>query len=543
MHKFQIKDEMRTFILLALISILFLGSCSGCASQGNDADKADTDSPAQTDSDIDEPDTVNDTDSDNSSDDLSDGVLTDSQEDNDSDIEPWETDGDPYADMDTIYEYYGDYDPEVKDPENVRNLWKQYYSYINEKPIDCIQKPYNLCWHNLPFEPIIVEDTDWQYYGDKLPELTALKCDKLLTQEEGWTHSWTHNSENNWNHSNGSVFFSMASPRTYPQESFGTYLYNFDKHQILRFGNSYMNGWFDGRYVFMVSWNWAKNHEHESHDSYEPYKDYLVYYDTVENEYGYAWKGDLYNGKYLRSNGEYIIYSLRTPDNKKYRVMYTKIGEWESWKELKAFIDDPIYDNVAYLPHMKGSNVLFFNCFNQLVRCDLSVGDESCVQISREGEVSVGGLMGENNKIYYKQIEDLQNEEPKHFYTRLIEADVSDPKNIKYEVLYENDATPTGGPGMLTFILDINKDFLLYSKAADMDEEHMNVPIPNLCFLRLKDKKHFCMDEKRNGKHYEMYNGYMWKDKYVVFNYWNDIIVRDMQCYCEESPDNCPFEK
>ncbi|MGC9313241.1 MAG: hypothetical protein ACP5IA_11170 [Sediminispirochaetaceae bacterium] len=86
-----------------------------------------------------------------------------------------------------------------------------------------------------------------------------------------------------------------------------------------------------------------------------------------------------------------------------------------------------------------------------------------------------------------------------------------------------------------------DKDFLLYSKTVDIDEEHMSVHVPNLCFLRFKDKKHFCMDEKRNGKHYEMYNGYMWKDKYVVFNYWNDIVVRDMQCYCKEHPENCPF--
>ena len=533
---------MKVLMAFLLISIPFLGSCSGCTSQGNDTDNdgfvlPDKDTSISQDNEQDDLSVDDSSDIDNESD-------VEEPSDNDPDVEPWETDGDPYADMDTIYEYYGDYDPDVKDPENVRDLWKQIYHYGEKKPVDCVPKPYDACWQNLPFEPVIIEDVDDPYYGDKLPELTALKCDKLLTQEEAWKHSWTHNSENNWNHSNGNVFFSMRSPRTYFRESNGTYLYNLEKHQILRFGYSYMNGWFDGRYVFMNSWNWSENHEFpDDEETYESYKDYLVYYDTVENKYGYAWKGELYNGKYLRSNGEYILYSLRTPDNKKYRVMYTKIGEWESWKELKAFIDEPIYDNVAYLPHMKGSHVLFFNCFNQLVRCDLSVGDESCVQISREGEVSVGGLMGENNKIYYKQIEDLQNEEPKHFYTRLIEADVSDPKNIKYEVLYENDATPTGGIGALSFILDINKDFLLYSKTVDIDEEHMSVHVPNLCFLRLIDKKHFCMDEKRNGKHYEMYNGYMWKDKYVVFNYWNDIIVRDMQCYCEEYPENCPFEK
>ncbi len=466
----------------------------------------------------------------------------------DSDIKNiWTPDGDPYAEMAAKYQYYpyiyyGDFHPEIKDPENVRRLWEKYYQQSKDQAMDCVPTQNNACWCNTPFEPVVKPEknplhTDIEKCSMKNDEWyyswVQNECDTPIIAPPCWALDWTWGHERNYNIKNGKILFSMSEYglNNSWQSSTGLYLYDIEKRQMLNFGKGLDEYFFNGRYLFMARKDTSKNHLYpETHpDTYEESAIYLTYYDTEENKWGYAYKGTaMIDFSFLFANDKYVMVSYeRNRSDEHNFVMYTKIGEWDNWKELTGEAVTSV-DNLVRAGHqtMTDHYAAFQNLDNEIYFCDLEKGTESCFMVSRTGFQSRHPEMIYNNSkkvVYYAETQ--QDDTTR----KLIEADISDPENIKYKELLEYQDVIS--------LQDINDTHILYTRSIGKDSYDRH--ILSLCYYRFSDSKNICLENDRDKGIQKDYS-FMYEDK-LIYQSWFEIIIRDMKCHCKAYPDECPY--
>ena len=378
--------------------------------------------------------------------------------------QPWMAEGDPYDDRDILYQYYGDFDVVVQDPENVRGLWDDMFvGYDNGMILDICNcswwSPSFACAKNTPFEPILSEPDPNRPEGVNFKSeiITAFDCDELLTPPMSWQISWRYGSDPKYNAKNGKVLFPMWS--TYSLSPYGsgqTFLFNVEEKRLTAIAIFYSNAYFNGRYAFMTLRDAAKNYEEPDKNYYEPVPwSKLVYYDTVEHKYGYAWYGpDFYHGGSIHASETYIIMSIQQlPDVSGGRVVYTKIGDWQNWKELNFMTASSQGHIDAGFPSMMGSYVVFYNWDAEVAFCDLEKGDPGCFKVSRDDENGRMPKILDSKAVYYS----AEDKTTKIF--SLVKADITDPQAIKYTTIVSHDK--------VLDIDDIDQDFLLYGKEID----------------------------------------------------------------------------
>jgi len=518
-----------TYFYFALIVILF-SACNSC-SDGNKIKSDDKtvdkdvvveiqDSEQKIDEDEMKPDEKKDTETDDSD-------STEKDED-----EKYN----PYADTDILYVYYGDYDVNAEDPENVRKLWAERYDYLIDGPTGCKPKPYDHCYENYPFEPILVEDMQKYECTAKRKEITSFSCDQLLTPPQCWHHGWVKGRDPKYNEHNGKVFFRMLSDNTdFNGTSRGSYLFDIKTKQLIRIANYYHNSWLNERYIFLSTYDDSENTQFDERPTFvEEYQAHLIYYDTKKRRYGYAWEKDkFFAATHMRASDTHIIISIQTRvSGGKTQVFYTKIGEWDKWKELTFRVKDEYGLSAAYYPDMKGQYVVFENYNLEAIYCDLEKGDSGCFKVSRDNEdIWFPKIL--NGKVYYKS-RDLAN--PESNKRTMVEVDISNTEAIKHKELFSYDVEGE----RMNSINDMDERFILYSKQIGADESGL-WPLSVLCFYRFKDGKSFCMDDERDRKYTKVYS-FIW-DKYVIYQSYQDIVLRDMECYCKKHPERCPYEE
>ncbi len=449
--------------------------------------------------------------------------------------QPWMAEGDPYDDRDILYQYYGDFDVIVQDPENVRGLWNdKFVGYDTGSIKECTCADWvssGACAEQFPFEPIIVEERnkpDTPTYERK-PLLGIFECDMLLTPPRQWELAWRYGADPKYNAENGKVLFPMHSYNawTFPY-AVNAHLFDIASQQLITISPEYSNAYFNGRYVFMTLRDAAKNYEEPDKNYYEPVPwSKLVYYDTVEHKYGYAWYGpDFYYGGSIHASDTYIIMSIQQlPDVSGGRVVYTKIGDWQNWKELKfmttssqGFID-------AGFPSMVGQYVAFYNWDAEVAFCDLEKGDPGCFKVSRDDENGRMPKILDSKAVYYS----AEDKTTKIF--SLVKANITDPQAIKYTTIVSHDK--------VLDIDDIDKDFLLYGK--EIDKRSNGDPLMINCFYRFSDGKSFCMDDADHDAKIPTDYSYLPGGHYLVYQSWYDLVLRDMECYCDQFPARCPY--
>ncbi|HOW50671.1 MAG TPA: hypothetical protein PLV42_01355 [bacterium] len=455
----------------------------------------------------------------------------------------WRPDGDPYGDMEAkAYSYYGDFDVVVKDPENVRSWWAQIYEGYDEtgqlsgKPVARIPKPYDTCSSLYPFEAIIIDDENpWSPTACENRKITDAQltstCDTVVTHE-CWEQSWLYGSDPSYHVENGKIVLALLSGSTYFREAEGTYVYDIKKKQVIKVSNGTNNTAINDRNEMLLSiYNPAQNWEFKDLPLYDPYLyAKLVYYNIETATYAYAWHGEkFYYAGDIGMSDTYAIVTIQHEqyENKGQKVYYTKIGEWDNWKELIADPSDtnPL-NNRAGWPKLNGSKVTYYTPQLKVFYCDLAVGQGSCVQVSKPGENARKPLLTKDGKKIIYGIGTADGSDGEY---KIIEADIVDPQAITYKTLVTHDKA--AGPS------DIATDVLLYSKriGALPDGKYL----VNHCYYRFSDGKNFCLDDARDQTIRKEY-GYIW-DKYYVYQSMNDIVVRDMDCYCKIDSSRCPY--
>jgi hypothetical protein len=61
----------------------------------------------------------------------------------------------------------------------------------------------------------------------------------------------------------------------------------------------------------------------------------------------------------------------------------------------------------------------------------------------------------------------------------------------------------------------------------------------DICFYNFSSEKVTCMDEPFDLE-FQKNEGYIYKNK-IVFRSYMDLVVRDLECYCDLYPSKCPL--
>ena len=522
----------RIFYLLFLI--LFI-SCSSSKSQN------DSDSIPDADIDTQDSETLVDEDADKDADPIEDYDKTpdaDSDSDTDSEDEDWQRDidipemsDDPYfeaygdAGYNVAYYYYGDKPTPAQDPENVKALWSKKCGL--DMCAECEPKPFDLCAENYPFEPQIIDDSK-NYASQKATTAGKFQCDALLTPGFWQTSDLAISMQ--FNEVDGKIFFRLSHD-VLSWQAGGAYIYDVNTRKVERLGRGYMDGWQDKKYYFVST----VDDRVEVFDSNSPYygrnERHILYYDKETSTYGRAFKmpENTTNIVDVRANENYVFMSAHfAEDASDMRIMYTKIGEWDKWKEL-TYKKETLYGNSrrAGYPSMTGSLVTYFDYDIQVQVCDLDVGDSSCFQVSRADEYGRHPIFKDKNIIIYsaQKIDGSGN--------NIVSADISDRKNIKYSELYKGGSAAIG-----SYDIDDEGQYLLI-KRLYTNLENSEKEIHDYCIYRFSDKTTVCFDEAFDLE-IDKNEGFIYQNK-LIFRSVQDLVIRDLECYCDFYPNKCPL--
>jgi hypothetical protein len=210
------------------------------------------------------------------------------------------------------------------------------------------------------------------------------------------------------------------------------------------------------------------------------------------------------------------------------RIMYTKIGEWDKWKEL-TYKKDSLYglDRRAGYGSMLGQYIVYFDYDLEVQFCDLEKGDAGCFRVSRAGEEArYPHFLNDKNTVYYFSIDVMDTKK-----SSIVKADITDKNNIKYSVILERNNV-TGA-----WINMIDERFIIFTERRISDGKEGKAI---QCYYRFSDKKVFCMDGEFDLG-IEKVHTYTYK-RISIYTAEQMLAVRDMECYCDHNPDKCPFE-
>ena len=524
--------HLKSFLIF--LSLILFVSCSSSKSQN------DSDSIPDSDSDMQESETVED-DSDTQEseiiDDSEEVPDVDSDQNTDSEDEEWQRDidipemsDDPYfeaygdAGYNVAYYYYGDDPTPAQDPENVKALWSKMCGV--SKCYECEPKHFDLCAENYPFEPQIVDDSK-NYDFQKATTAGKFQCDALLTPGFWYTDDFAISMV--FNELEGKILYYMTGGSYTSWQGGGAYVYDVNTRKVERLGRAYMEGWQNKRYYFISTYDYRIDSINENSIYYGEKNRHLLYYDKETNSYGIALKFSETPREILdiRASDTYLFATMYF-ENANDKILYTKIGEWDKWKEL-TYKKETLYGNSrrAGYPSMIGSFVTYFDYDIQVQVCDLDIGDSSCFQVSRADEYGRYPIFKDKNTVIYsaQKIDGSGN--------NIVSADISDKKNIKYSELYKGGSAAIG-----SYDIDDEGQYLLI-KRLYTNPENSEKEIHDYCIYRFSDKTTVCFDEAFDLE-IDKNEGFIYQNK-LIFRSVEDLVIRDLECYCDFYPNKCPL--
>ncbi len=547
-------------IIITTLMFVFFVSCSSNSKSNNDSDTIpDADSGGNDtetideDADFQEPDVLDDdykTDDSDSESSLPDSDSDDCEKpDYDSNFElsddPYCEEYGEYADR-IAYRFYKDEPLRGDDPEHVKDLWSTLCG-VDKCCDECKPRPYDLCPSEYPFEAALT----YFHYKEGLSsgiKKAKFQCDAQLTPG-----LWTLPSiaiSFQMNLLNGKLQFNPRNnaPIQYDSvQSLATYVYDLDTRKLERIGGPQMEGWQNSRYYFISTFDWRISDQKESPYYEMGNKEFVVYYDKETNTYGYAFKSDEIPSSTidLRASENYLFMSANFAKyyeigGEEYysndrRILYTKIGEWDNWKELKYKKENEVEDERrAGYPSMIDDYVVYFDQDLEIQFCDLSKGDEGCFKVSRDDEYGRYPIFKDKNTVIYSS-EKKSNADSD---ASIVQADITDKNNIKYETLYEWSGLYSVQPS------NVDGNTLLFMRKYLHDGENFDSSSPeeynkDACFYNFAEKTTVCMDENFDLQMIKD-DGYKYKH-YYVFHSFSDVLVRDLECYCDFYPEKCPL--
>ncbi len=497
-----------------LILTLFLISCDS-----NDL-KTDTDTVPDKDSALNDADTE-------TVDDLSDGVLTESDDISDADSEaecipPLIDAPFPYYDNDGNITFCrpGCDTPTEKDPQCMSNLWKEQNQAL------CTQMPqYDCCGYPCvmeSFKPMTQEETDKELVFEGKILVPMHKCDLFLSL---WDNDGTHGVVKSWNMSEGKIGFHLVPTGIdileWPNiRKAVTYDIETKKYFFIAPGDQ-MQAYHKGKRILL-----SGDKRPLPIDTRKKYLTYMgddgslgiVYPEAVEF---LAYEPAL--------NDKWAFANISEPGSKK--MSYAKVGEWK-WTALG--------EGTLRMSNLSGDRFALFT--DDLIGyiCDLNKSPQSlddCYKVNQGEELRYLLLDKENsNRAVYSstlgKIVLMEYNNGKWNYADLITSYSDEVKDYA-----------------IGFIINMFKGkMLLYEEAFKMGQ-YSEISANKLCYYNMEIKKSYCLKKMDNDKEFNGIPIYPYGDaefegKWLLYQKLNStpLILRDMECYCKEE-GICPFEE
>jgi len=510
---------MRNILIILFLTVFW--SCTSCNS--NDP-KHDSDSLADND-------TKNDIDSIKVDvDDLSDEVLTESDEivDSDSDSDS-NSDGDCPALKDASFPYYRedgsihfcrkcDLPAKSDDPDCVRNIWKE------KNELYAKDYPEREC----AGYPCVIEGLEPPEGNEAGSMIGVGKCDIDIVPlyfNAGSSLGLAFGIDDG---KIGTVIHSNVSFDKYPIDKRAVeFDIKTERYKAIMSSSADTISYKKGSFISFLS----DYRQFVDDESLQKVKNYLVYYSPITGYKVISNKTvDFIPYSLVRLGDEYAAVVIKD-DGGVYELRYAKVGEWK-WQKIEGVAG---YENYI----MVEKNILaFYTADLNAYFCDMDKSPKSlseCRQIYKDITEVADVQIDKKNASRVGFV-------PYSLPWKIVIADMSSDE-IKYED-YEIELTEKD---VSTIILrKISGNYILYGEVFSYYYEKTAETIKDVknCYYRIDTKKSYC--SKRISEGHPYYHGRTdFEGKYLVINsgQGGTIILRDMECYCKLEPYACPFDE
>ncbi len=519
---------MRNILIILLLSVFW--SCTSCNSN---SPKTDTDTVPDKDSALNDADTE-------TVDDLSDGVLTESDDISDVDSEaecfpPLIEAPFPYYDKDSNITFCrpGCDTPTEKDPQCMSNLWReQNHNLCHEYPeYDCCGYPCTL----ETLKPMTKEETDKELVFEGQILVPMHKCDLFLSV---WNNDGTHGVVKSWNMSEGKVGFHLVPSALnileWPvKRKAVTYDVATKKYSLIAPASNEMQSYYKGSRIIMSG--------DKRSLPIEQRKNYIVYMKD-DGFVKVVYPGFIDNMPYEPAMNDKWVFANIREENQSSRMMYAKVGNPSSNSTADSWKWTVLGEGYGWFPAISDNLLSVTDDNAGSYICDLSKTPKSvndCLKMN-----------GENEKLAYLYF-DKENSDKLVYSQKLngvfkiILAEKEGDSYKKTDLITDfTEATSKYAYSLVPRTLKGN--FMLYEEIANINGEGSGL----LCYYRIDKKKKYCMKKMdkdevaEDGTVIYPYGYAEFEGKWLLYQKRDStpLILRDMECYCKEE-GVCPFEE
>jgi len=525
-------------ILIILLLLFFFWSCTSCNSE---KPEEDSDQDAGTDlsvTDLDIQDSVTDDDNiEDSSPDLDtdsdipdndnnwDSDFSDDAAVNDTDVQPDETEtpdydylggtegdpdcpsllnaGFPYEDKDGKITFCRkcDLPASENDPQCVRNLWEMNNRRVIEEYPDeyCYPLPCDMTEKAAPPPQYVDEKCDIDALGKIYHNSTGIFKQGDIWEGKIGMYATTGKQVDGKYIVKGSMLYEIATGKyTMVAYSSERIAYRYDRFLFIA-GNTY------------------------------DYKGYILSAKKIESGWKYevAYQDGVYRSNFLYPPAvgqNYAVINIESVDDSgPQEILYASVDDW-NWKKLG--------EGMIYYPHIE-NNIALFNYDENIWACDLTKSPTGittgCRKINRDGEKASAPFpkKGDNNLVAYIGSSGLN---------KFTIADLS--KNpIEYTDL---NIQPESSDLISYTSGQWDGDIIVFSELYQFSEVDVDY---RTCYYSISKDKKICFP---NPNEYGNRMGYIFggvEGKYITYQPTGAIILKDMECYCAECPDQCLYDE
>ena len=423
--------------------------------------------------------------------------------------------------------------PTEKDPQCMSNLWREQNHNL------CHQYPeYDCCGYPCILEslkPMTKEEVDAAY---NLANIPMHQCD-LKIDPWSWGHDGTHGVVKSWNMSEGKVGFHLVPSALnileWPvKRKAVTYDIATKKYSLIAPASNEMQAYYKGSRIIMSG--------DKRSLPIEQRKNYIVYMKD-DGFVKVVYPGFIDNMPYEPAMNDKWVFANIREENQSSKMMYAKVGDpsspdgmADSWKWTV------LGEGYGWFPALSGNllSVTDDNAVSYI--CDLSKNPKSvndCLKMN-----------GENEKLAYLYFDKensgrLVYSQKLNGVFKIILAERNGDSYIKTELITDfTEATSKYAYSLVPRTL--RGDLFLYEEIANVNGEGSGL----LCYYRIDKKKKYCMKKMdkdevaEDGTVIYPYGYAEFEGKWLLYQKRSStpLILRDMECYCEEE-GVCPFEE
>jgi len=244
-------------------------------------------------------------------------------------------------------------------------------------------------------------------------------------------------------------------------------------------------------------------------------------------KYEVAYDDGVYRSNFLYPPAvgkNYVIINIENVDGTGPKeILYASVNDWK-WTKLG--------EGLIYYPHVE-NDIALFNFNKNIWACDLTKSptniETDCKKVNREGELASAPFPKKGNAdlVAYIGGEGLY---------KFTIADIS-----KNPIEYTDLNIQPQSPDLISYTSgQWDGDIIAFSELYEYSEVDVDY---RMCYYSISKDKKVCFPNPNTGG---KPMGYIFggvEGKYITYQPTGAIILKDMECYCKEYPDQCLYDE